>query len=95
VTSSLSTITIDCAQVRTREDFWSAYLTAVKPQDADLFGRNLDALWDALAGGPGSPGECVLRLVGARALEAIDDGNFLRALKEIARDSRTVQVIVE
>lgn len=93
--ASLPKITIDCAQVRTREGFWRAYLAAVKPHDADTFGRNLDALWDALAGGPGSPGRCVLHLVGAKALEAIDDGKFLRALEEIARDSRAVQVLFE
>jgi ribonuclease inhibitor len=93
--AALQTITVDCARVETREDFWRAYLDTVKPPDEALFGRNLDAFWDALAGGPGSPGSCVLRFVNTEPLKGIDGGRFYGALLEIARNSRTVQVVLE
>jgi RNAse (barnase) inhibitor barstar len=89
------TITIDCASVRTREDFWREYLAAAEPEEAGYFGRNLDALWDALAGGPGWPGECVLRIVNTSSLKSIEGGRFYDALAVIARDSRTVKVVLE
>jgi RNAse (barnase) inhibitor barstar len=93
--AALQTITVDCAHVQTRDDFWRVYLSTVKPEGAELFGRNLDAFWDALAGGPGWPGECVLRFVNTAPLKRIDDGRFYGALIKIAQDSRIVQVIVE
>lgn len=93
--ATLPTITIDCASVRTREDFWSEYLAAAKPEGAGYFGRNLDAFWDALAGGPGWPGECVLRIANTSSLKSIDGGRFYDALAEIARDSRIVHVVLE
>jgi len=58
-------------------------------------GAGVAAFWDALAGGPGWPGECVLRFVNTAQLKSIDGGRFYGALIKIAQDSRAVQVIVE
>lgn len=75
--------------------FWLAYLAATKPESAGYFGCNLDAFWDALNGGPGWPGKCQLRFVNTEGLKTIRKGLFYRALLEIARDSKLVQVLLE
>ena len=87
---------IDCSTVRTAEEFWQAYLDVVEPQGAELFGRNLDAFNDALAGGPGFPGECELSLVNSAVLGGVGNGTLLRALREIASEpgNETVTVVL-
>jgi RNAse (barnase) inhibitor barstar len=72
---------IDCVGITTQQAFWRAYLTQVQPEGAGYFGCNLDAFWDALHGGPGWPGPCVLRLVHAKQLLA-HEGAFVQALRE-------------
>lgn len=50
---------LECSQVRTPADFWSYYLECLEVREPSLFGRNLDAFWQALsndgAGAPVSP----------------------------------------
>lgn len=54
----------NCATVQTEDDFWHLYCEVIKPQGQHHFGRNLQALWDALsAGAPGWPGECQIELI--------------------------------
>lgn len=82
-------IIIDCSNVNSVEEFWDLYLKIVKPEGDMYFGRNLDALWDALAaGGPGFPGDDVetLRLVNCNTLRSIDSGRFYNALLSISKD---------
>jgi ribonuclease inhibitor len=94
--ATLSEITVDCAPVQTEADFWRVYVATVKPEGARYFGRNLDAFRDAiLGGGPGWPGECVLRFVNTAQLKTFGDGRFHTVLVEIAQSSRFVQVVVE
>lgn len=84
---------IDCSEFNDEADFWTAYLSTTQPEGAQLFGRNFDALWDALsAGGPGWPGECVLRFVNTDVLRRWQDGNFYRTLQKIALDSKTIAI---
>lgn len=75
---------IDCSNITTSAQFWETYLAVVEPEGARLFGRNLDAFNDALSGGPGYPGECELSLVNSSSLHYLDNGQFLRHLREIA-----------
>ena len=75
---------LDCAQVSTPGEFYELYLDRVPSASGDFFGRNLDALWDALsADGPGAPGPCVIELRNTRGLRGTP---LLEGLKRIAAD---------
>lgn len=91
----MDTFTIDCATVESEADFWRTYVNEVQPEGAGYFGQNLNAFWDAVSGGgPGWPGECELRFTNTNHLVKINDGGFLRALSDIARDSKLVRVVL-
>jgi RNAse (barnase) inhibitor barstar len=85
---------IDCSAIESEAQFWDAYLSAVEPMSASQFGRNLDAFNDALAGGPGFPGECELCLLSSAALSRLNGGAFLRHLREIAVEPGNESVAV-
>ena len=85
---------IDCSAIETPEQFWEAYLAATCPSSAAMFGRNLDAFNDALAGGPGFPGECEISLLNSSSLDPIRDGSFVQALRQIAGNQDNVAVTV-
>lgn len=88
-------VVVDCGAVFTEDDFWDAYVNAVKPQGAEMFGRNMDALWDALeGGGPGSPTQSRVVFANTVALTSLRGGEFLTVLKEIALDCTRMEVIV-
>ena len=91
----MRSIVVDCGTVRTEAEFWLAYLDAADPEDSGYFGRNLDAFWDGLNGGPGWPGECTLKFVNTQALHAFREGRFIEALREIASESTLVKVTFE
>ena len=80
-------VDIDCRAVACISDFWALYLLEVEPE-GESFGKNVDALWDALsAGGPGYPSKAkVLRLVNTDALKTLQDGEFYRKLVRIEQD---------
>ena len=86
---------IDCSDVRSEREFWDAYIRAAEPEGAEFFGRNLDAFWDALQGGPGGPAPRDLRFVGTAHLADLRDGTFLRALQRIAHESAWVNITLE
>ncbi|MFC3652841.1 hypothetical protein ACFONN_14885 [Dyella humi] len=89
-------IVVKCAGLASEASFWQAYLDAAKPEGAANFGRNLDAFRDAiLGGGPGWPGECVLRLVNFDQLRAIDGGRLCIDLEWLAAESRHVTIRFE
>jgi ribonuclease inhibitor len=90
----MKTVVIDCAGINSEAEFWTAYIDAVQPDGAEHFGRNLDAFWDAVSGGPGWPGECELRFINTRALAPLRAGGFVAALERIAADSRFVTIVV-
>ncbi|MBI5536991.1 MAG: barstar family protein [Deltaproteobacteria bacterium] len=78
---------LDCSQVDTPARFWEAYLTQILVEGGEYFGRNLDALRDALsAGGPGWPGRVRIEIHAAERLAAYDGGSFIRALEAIGED---------
>ncbi|MCC5085435.1 barstar family protein [Xanthomonas campestris] len=85
---------IDCSNITTAAQFWETYLAVVKPEGAGLFGRNLDAFNDALAGGPGYPGECELSLFNSSRLHHLDNGQFLRHLREIATEPHNEAIVL-
>jgi hypothetical protein len=78
---------LDCSSVLCEADFWKLYVSELGPEGADIFGRNLNALEDALRGGPGWPGEGEIVLQNADHLSPINDGRFLATLRKIAADS--------
>jgi len=91
----MRSIVVDCGAVKSEADFWSAYLHAAEPEGAGYFGRNLDAFWDGLNGGPGWPGECRLQFVNTLPLQAFRGGAFLQVLRDIAGRSTAVEVTFE
>ena len=90
-------IIIDCSGVRTTEEFWQRYVDATKPENAAMFGRNLDAFWDAIeGGGPGWPGRVSLTFTNSAALSGLrtrsGNASFLDALKTIAGKATALSV---
>jgi hypothetical protein len=86
----MRTIEVDCASVRSEREFWQRYIDVVRPQGADIFGRNLDAFDDALAGGPGCPGDISVHFTHTAHLRSLRNGAFLAALREIASEHSNV-----
>jgi ribonuclease inhibitor len=93
----MRTVLVDCSGVRSAEEFWQRYLDAAKPEGATMFGRNLDAFWDAIeGGGPGWPGEVSLIFTHSAQLSGLrtrgGSASFLDALKTIADKATVVSV---
>jgi RNAse (barnase) inhibitor barstar len=90
-------VVIDCSGIGSAEEFWERYLDAAKPEDASMFGRNLDAFWDAIeGGGPGCPGEVALVFTHSDQLSGLEtrsgNASFLDALKTIANKASAVSM---
>ncbi|WP_026616864.1 barstar family protein [Ensifer aridi] len=90
-------VVVDCSGIRSPDEFWQRYLDAVKPEGASVFGRNLDAFWDAIeGGGPGWPGDVTLIFSHSDQLSALrtqnGNGSFLDALKTIANEATVISV---
>jgi len=80
---------INCEGVATEDEFWERYLSSVETYEPNLFGRNLDALWDALhAGAPGSPIDraCFISVRKTDDLKKLRSGSFYDHLRQIAYD---------
>ena len=92
----MKTIYIDCAGVTSAPEFWQRYIDAAQPEGADLFGRNLNAFWDAVeVGGPGWPGKAKLVFTNSSQLSSIfvtNNGSMLDGLRRVA-DEATATVI--
>lgn len=95
----MRTITIDCAGITSQEALWRRYLDAAAPEDAERFGRNLHAFWDAVeAGGPGWPGEVALAFIHTDALRRLrlaDGSTVLDQLARISREATFVRITLE
>ena len=73
----MNIIEIDGALCASRDDFWDNYVRQIEPDNAEGFGRNLDAFNDALAGGPGFPGVAKFVFLNSELLKkALVDGYF-------------------
>lgn len=88
-------IVLDCSNITTETEFWELYVERAHPEHAEVFGRNLDAFWDALHGGPDFPGECAIALTNTGSLAQINEGQFLTALRTIASDCKSIALLVE
>lgn len=80
---------INCEGMTKEDDFWDSYVSSVEIESEKQFGRNLDALWDALhAAGPGSPKdrECFISVRNTSSIKAIRGGVFYDHLRQIAYD---------
>jgi len=83
---------INCDGIDSEAGFWEAYVSNVEILGAEYFGRNLDALWNALhAGGPGTPKdrECFISVLNTDSLRKIQGGAFYDHLRQIAYDLGT------
>lgn len=79
---------IDCAGVKTTDEFWQLYLSQVQPDGAALFGRHLDAFWDAVeCGDPGWP-NAELVIENSASL----DSDFLEKLRLIATEATQTKI---
>jgi ribonuclease inhibitor len=90
---------IDCAGVKNGRDLWQRYVQAAQPEGAGMFGRNLDAFWDAIsAGGPGWPGEDVeLIFSNSAALAKLTSGSgqsYLKHFQDFAREQHVTPIIL-
>jgi hypothetical protein len=45
----------DLGRVQSLDDWWDMYTKVVRGPGWEVFGRNRDAYWDSLVGGPGGP----------------------------------------
>ena len=92
----MRTIIIDCAGVRSSDEFWTRYLDATRPDGAEHFGRNLDAFWDAIEkGGPGWPGEVALDFRHVESLAwigATGEDSLLDGLRKVAEEATFVGI---
>lgn len=91
----MRTVTVDCEGVENEACLWQLYIDVVMPEGASYFGRNFHAFRDALAGGPGWPGDCELRFVNTAAMRCIGGGPLHRALQDAAASSQFIKVYVE
>jgi len=83
----MSEVTVNCEGISSEHEFWGRYLEVVQPDGAGYFGCNLDAFNDALAGGPGWPGEQAVRFVNTACLRSLRQGSFFQSLVEITSQS--------
>ena len=87
-------ITVDCRGIANAREFWDRYERAVGVEKCVSFGRNLDALWDALnGGGPGWPDTENLVFANSRDMEDFENGIFLlNALHKIAAKLTLIKI---
>ncbi|NTI41422.1 barstar family protein [Rhizobium rhizogenes] len=89
---------IDCDGIANVEEFWDRYESSVGAESARFFGRNLNAIWDALeGGGPGCPDATHVIFKNAaklRDLKTHSGDNFLAILREIATNVSSIRVEV-
>jgi RNAse (barnase) inhibitor barstar len=84
MTESHKHLILDCAAIKSPEEFWELYLTIPTIEGKDYFGRNLDAFWDALsAGGPGWPGEVSIEITNTSKLKENGNSSFVSKVVEI------------
>jgi len=92
----MRTIVIDCDGAKSAADVWQRYIDAAKPDGAGLFGRNLDAFWDAIEhGGPGWPGEAKLVFRDSSRLATLEVGSgssLLEGLRRIANEATQMRI---
>ena len=79
-------VVLECSQIRSLDEFWDLYARDIAVSGREHFGRNLDALHDALAGGPGWPGVVWLELHNVEALEGRGHEAFVAALERIGQE---------
>ncbi len=90
-------VIIDCRGIEDCAEFWRRYIDAAQPAEGG-FGRNLDAFRDALAGGPGWPGDCEVILENTAALQPLATSageSFLEALRQIAEGAVETGAVVK
>lgn len=95
----MRTIIVDCSEAKSETEFWQRYVDAAQPNAANLFGRNLDAFWDAIeGGGPGWPGKVRLVFRHSNELAAVDsrrEVSLLEGLRRIANEATFMEIRLE
>ncbi|HEV7283991.1 MAG TPA: barstar family protein [Kaistia sp.] len=94
---SMREVVVDCSGIESTEEFWQRYLDVAKAEGVAMFGRNLDAFWDAIeGGGPGWPGTVSLVFTHSAQLSGLrtrgGNASFLDALKTVASQASAVSI---
>ena len=79
-----------------QSDFWDKYASQIPRDSARNFGKNLDALNDAItSGGPGYPGDCIIEIIGTvKLIEVFGQDNF-DFMVGILREAEFVDLFLE
>ncbi|MFD2780670.1 barstar family protein [Novosphingobium pokkalii] len=92
----MRTIYIDCEGAKSADEVWQRYVDAVNPANAAVFGRNLDAFWDAVEyGSPGWPGPVKLVFLHSQRLATLRTRNGLSlfaGLRQIADEATQTSI---
>lgn len=88
-------IFIDGNTCERKIDFWDSYASQIPKDSAMYFGKNLDAFNDALtAGGPGFPGDCLIKIIGVNKLRGLFGAQFDFIIKLLS-EADFVELIIE
>jgi ribonuclease inhibitor len=92
----MRTINIDCHGAKSAAEVWQRYVDAAAPDGAAMFGRNLDAFWDAIEhSGPGWPRDAKLvfeHSVELAAIQSASGSSLLDELRIIANEATQTQI---
>jgi hypothetical protein len=82
--------TMDGRRLASEEAFWREFIEVLRPEGGEYFGRNLAAFNDALAGGPGWPGnDFALTITSSDTAIEYLGADFIQSLREICEESGT------
>ncbi|KAB2711806.1 barstar family protein [Brucella intermedia] len=87
---------IDCTGIKSADELWRRYLSAVPAENPEAFGYTLDSFWDAVQWqGPGWPGECELVFQNVDALAKLKTRGgqpFLEAFIRLANETDRITI---
>lgn len=78
------------------DDFWQKYCEQIGSERSKHFGRNLDALNDAItANGPGCPGDSIIEIIGRKKLVEVFGERKFQIIVDILTEANYIDFILE